>query len=326
MHTPLSIKNVSGCLPCPWHPSVVYVVEGWNGHKYWMAQTPYPPFIVDPYRDYFELPCIHYSDDGVHWAPIPSNPIEVLTKEEIEDHNYYSDPHLVLRDGKLELYYRFTYLKDRQLIDNKTVLLRKISSDGFHWSDREIVADLRKQEDVAIWGQQIVSQAIIWNNGRYSCYYVDRSSYLKDRKILCVTSIDGKVWRPFSQVELSGYELDPWHVDVQYYDDKYQMIVYDMDKLVWFDSEDGLHFQFVSEILRPSLNRYDFYADGLYRACSVRTKERILVYFSAKRKKNTYIGLLSTCDRYRFVPVNGISLMKWLPVVWKPLVKSFLKR
>lgn len=312
-------------MPYPWHPSVVYIAEGWSRHKYWMAQTPYPPFEVDPYRDYYELPCIHYSDDGIHWHPIPGNPIEALTEEEIEAHNYYSDPHLVLKDGILELFYRYTILKDRQLIGNKTVLLRRASVDGHNWSDREIIADLRVEEDVMIWGEQIISQAIVWNDGKYRCYYVDRSSYLKDRKILCTTSVDGRTWKPYLEVELLGCVLDPWHIDVQYYDDKYQMIVYDMDKLVWLESKDSLHFHFVSEILRPSSNRYDFYADGLYRACSVKTKDEILVYFSAKRKKNTYLGLLSTYDRHRFIPINGVSIIKWLPVVWKSLIKSFLR-
>lgn len=325
MHTPLKIKNVCHCLPYPWHPSVVFAESGWNGHKFWMAQTPYPPYEVKPYRDYYELPCIHYSDDGIHWHPIPGNPIEVLTEEEIEAHNYYSDPHLVLKDGVLELFYRYTILKDRQLIGNKTVLLRRTSVDGHNWSDREIIADLRVKEDVMIWGEQIVSQAIVWNDGKYRCYYVDRSSYLKDRKILRTTSVDGRTWQPYSEVELLGCVLDPWHIDVQYYEDKYQMIVYDMDKIFWFESKDSLHFQFISEILRPSSNRYDFYADGLYRACSVKTRDEILVYFSAKRKKNTYLGLLSTYDRHRFIPVNGVPVIKWLPVVWKSLIKSFLR-
>lgn len=326
MHTPLSIKNVPDCLPCPWHPSVIYVAEGWNGHRYWMAQTPYPPYGIEPYRDYYELPCVHYSDDGACWEPIPDNPIEKLTNEEIESHNYYSDPHLVLKGGVLELYYRFTYLNDRRLIGNKTVLYKRTSNDGIHWSEREAVADLRKQEDLAIWGEQIISQAIVWNKGTCRCYYVDRSSYLNDRRILYTISMDGKAWEHYSAVEILGCKLDPWHIDVQFYDGKYQMIVYNMDRLVWLESEDGIHFCFVSEILSPSSHRYDFYTDGLYRACSVKTNNEILVYFSATRKNNTYIGLLSTNDRQHFKPINGISILKWLPVIWRPLLKSIVKR
>ena len=326
MHTPLSVNNVSNCLQYPWHPSVVYVKEGWNGHKWWMAQTPFPPFNLEPYRDRFELPCIHFSDDGIRWEPVPNNPIEELTNEEIEAHNYYSDPHLIFKDGRMELYYRFTFLKDRQLIGNKTLLLKRSMGDGFQWSDREVVADLRKQEDVEVWGEQIISQALVWREGKYRCYYVNKSSYLTSRQILFTDSQDGHDWTKYKEIELNGGNIDPWHIDMQFYDGKYQMIVYDMNRLVWFESEDGIHFDFVSEILRPSSRRYDFYADGLYRACSVKVNDEILVYFSANRKKNTYIGLLSTCDRQHFKPINGESIMKWLPVIWKPLLKSIVKQ
>ena len=78
-----------------------------------MAQTPFPPTHVPPYGDRYELPCIHFSDDGVKFFPVDSNPIVDLTQAEINQHNYYSDPHLVLRDGQLELYFRYTILKDK---------------------------------------------------------------------------------------------------------------------------------------------------------------------------------------------------------------------
>ena len=33
MHTPLDIKNTPNCQPHPWHPSVIYVAEGWKKFK-----------------------------------------------------------------------------------------------------------------------------------------------------------------------------------------------------------------------------------------------------------------------------------------------------
>ena len=327
MHTPLIIKNTRNCQDYPWHPSVVYAKEGWNGHRWWMAQTPFPPFEKEPYRDRFELPCVHFSDDGIKWEPIPGNPLEDLFPDEIESHNYYSDPHLVFVDGKLELYYRFTFLKERQLIDNKTLLLKRSSTDGIHWSDRTIIADLRKQEDVDVWGDQIISQAIVLRDGEFRCYYVDRSSYLRGRRILFTESKDGENWSQYRIVELKGAEIDPWHIDVQFYYDKYQMIVYDDGgSLFWFESEDGTLFQLVSEVLRPSKDRYSFYADGLYRACSVRTDDDARVFFSAKRKDKTYIGQLQTNDRHHFNPVNGMTMVQWLPIIWKPLMKTTINR
>lgn len=39
------------------HPSIVFVPDGWNGHQYWLASTPYPNAI-----GVFENPCIYYAD------------------------------------------------------------------------------------------------------------------------------------------------------------------------------------------------------------------------------------------------------------------------
>lgn len=39
------------------HPSIVFVPDGWNGHQYWLASTPYPKAV-----GVFENPCIYYAD------------------------------------------------------------------------------------------------------------------------------------------------------------------------------------------------------------------------------------------------------------------------
>lgn len=329
-HTPLNIKNNSRCQPYPWHPSVVYSENGWNEHKFWMAQTPFPPINIAPYPDRFELPCIHYSDDGVNWIPILTNPIIDLTEEEIEAHNYYSDPHLILRNGVLELFFRFTFLENKQLIGNKTLLMKMFSEDGTHWSNAKIVADLREPKDIAIWGGQIISQSLIWRGGMYYCYYVDRSSYLTNRKICLTVSNDGLLWDKYVRIELQGKYVDPWHIDVQYYDEKYQMVVYDFNNLYWFDSVDGVCFRYVSKIISPTRFFMDFYGMGLYRACSIKVLDDIYVYFSAKNETKTSIGLLKTRDRHSFMPINGMSQAKYfcnyiIPQLSKTNIKRYVK-
>lgn len=330
MHTPLDITNTPQCQPHPWHPSVVFVAEGWNGHRYWMAQTPFPPMNVAPYRDRYELPCIHFSDDGIHWKAIEENPIVELSEEEIDAHNYYSDPHLMLKDGVLECYYRFSMLQNRQLEGNKTLLLKKTSIDGLHWSGQRVIADLRTKKDVDIWGEQIISQSVVWDGRLYQCWYVDRSSYLQNRIILCTNSYDGVEWQRYKECTIDDPTIDPWHIDVQYYDGKYQMIIYDMWQLWWFESDDGLHFRKVSQILQPTQYFMDFYSEGLYRACSAKTDEGIRLYFSAKQKKHSFIGLLETKDRNTFFPVNGMGQMRYLrnhiiPQLSRRNVKRFIK-
>lgn len=312
MHTPLSIPNNNNCQPHPWHPSVIYHEDGWNGHRFWMAQSPYPPFQTAPYTDYYEVPCIHYSDDGIHWTPISSNPIDNTSSEMSASHDYFSDPHLVLKDGILECYYRRTFLKNKQLVGNKTVLLKRTSPDGFKWSEAITVADLRTEQDVQIWGKQIISHSILWKNKQYYCWYVDRSSYLHNREIHLCTSTDGIRWTTHVKCELQSHTIDPWHIDVQYYDNMYQMVVYDMNGLSWFESSDGVHFRYHSYILRPSFYFMDFFSNGLYRACSVKVKQEIFLYFSAKNAQRTSIGLLKTTDRLTFSPKNGLSQLQYI--------------
>lgn len=332
MHTPLIINNTPNCKPHPWHPSVVYCEKIWNGHRWWMAQTPLPPTDVSPYRDRYELPCIHFSDDGIHWDPIPSNPIDDIDESMVMAHNYLSDPHLLLHNGVLECYYRLSLLNNCQLIGNKTLLLKKTSTDGTHWSEREVVADLRREEDISIWGEQIISQAVVWDGAHYRCWYVDRSGYLKNRRILMTTSTDGHIWEPYSICNLLGTpDFDPWHIDVQFFDGEYQMLLFDEWNLHFLSSSDGINFHYISHVLTPTLLFTDFYSHGIYRACSVKVKDKILVYFSAKTERQASIGLLSTTDRKHFVPENGISFIDYFPkFILRNLsfknIKRFVKR
>ena len=335
MHTPIRIKNNKSCLSHPWHPSVVYVQDGWNGFKFWMAQTPYPPYDIVPYADRYELPCIHFSNDGKEWHSIKANPIDDLSEDMINNHNYYSDPHLLLRGDIMECYYRLSVSVDKYTHSSKTLLLKRYSGDGVNWSDSEIVADLRNEDDVYIWGEQIISQSIIWDGKCYKCWYVDRSGCLHGRKISLTTSLDGKHWDKFNQCQIENVNLDPWHIDVQYYDNKYQMLVFDMHSLIWLESDDGITFTYVSNVLEPSRLFLDFYSEGLYRACSVKIKDEIFVYFSAKNEKRTSIGLLKTKNRLVFQHVDGISKIRYVveyifPILsykkCKYLIKKWIKK
>lgn len=326
MHTPIVIDNIPQCQPHPWHPSVLYIAEGWNGHRYWMAQTPFPPMSIAPYRDRYELPCIHYSDDGVHWWPIDTNPISKLSEAAIDAHNYYSDPHLVLKNGILECYYRFSILQNKKLEGNKTILYKRTSKDGIHWTDQQVIADLRIEKDIEIWGEQIISQAVRWDGELYQCWYVDRSSYLTNRKIRYSQSVDGVHWTISKECTLSGRIIDPWHIDVQWYDGLYQMVVYDMVGLYWFESSDGMNYSFVSTIILPSKKWNDFYSEGLYRACSVKAKDEIYVYFSAKNMLRTSIGLLRTHDREKFEICNGMKLYCYVQEYLLPILIKKTKR
>lgn len=314
MHTPLNIVPIPGCINHPYHPSVVFVREGLNGHRYWMAQTPFPSMDMEPYQDRYELPCIHYSDDGVRWYPAMMHPVEELTESEIAAKDYYSDPHLLIVDGVMQLYYRFSVLADGDMRTNKTLLYRRTSHNGIDWSERKLIADLRNKEDVIIWGAQIISPAIVYRDGQYRCWYVDASNWEPTRGVRMAISKDGILWEQAQKCVFPADTIIPWHLDVQYQDGIYRMLGYDLQTqaIREYVSKEGLEWKEQQVLLTPSGKEGDFYSADLYRACSVQTDKGYAIYYSANNGKQSFLGLLYTGDWNYFERINGISPIKWL--------------
>ena len=315
INTPLHITNFSKYpVVDTYHPSVVYVEEGWCGHRFWMVQTPYSVIDIKPYNDRYELPCVLFSDDGIHWTSIPNNPIDDLMPEDIAAHNYLSDPHLILKNNQLELYYRYTILKDKQLVGNKTVLYRRVSKNGVDWSEREVIVDLRNENDILIWGEQIISPAIVWHNNQYFCWYIDASSYIEDRHVRFTNSKDGIHWMKSTLCEISNDNVIPWHLDVQYFDGQFQILIFDIDNqiLAHYTSANGIEFENYKLLLRPTNKLCDYYSESLYRACSVKVKSEINIYISAHNGERCSIGLWRTKDFSDFIPVRGMGVIRYL--------------
>src|SRR5699024_10817060 len=116
----------------PWHPTAMYLQNGFAGYKYWLAQSPWPTG-GQPYRDRWEVPIVYKSDDGINWITV-ADPLDDLTETEIENRDYMSDPHMVYRDdiNTLEVWYRITRRSDLA-----TSIVRKTTNDGENWSERE---------------------------------------------------------------------------------------------------------------------------------------------------------------------------------------------
>lgn len=316
MKTPIDIEIPSFLPQHPWHPSVVYVPEGWNGHRYWMAQTPYPPFHVAPYKDRWELPCIHYSDDGIHWESIEANPIDDLTEEQIACHSYHSDPHLVMKDGMLYCYYRL--MEDH---DAKTTILRKHSKDGLHWSERE---------EISIEAKEVISPAIVWTGSKWLLYYVNDTYTNLKRGIQLAESEDGTHFNVIGSV-WERQEVKPWHIDVQLIGEMYYMLVHDVDdNSLWlYTSKDGMHFGEGEEILRASGKLSDFWSHKLYRACLVKVEEKKHIYISANDGMATYIGHMVEDEHGGFNVVDCLRGKEkvWFVVrFWGRRCKQFIRR
>lgn len=315
----------------PYHPSALYIPEGWNGYKYWMAETPYPLGEngdwkgLPPYRERWENPCIHVSNDGINWEDFKDlqNPIDDLDEENIANKDYFSDPHLILYEDTLECWYRISLKKN-----NATYILRKYSLNGKDWSSREIMIDL---QDTSIiengTGNMIISPAIHKSSNGYIMWYVN--SIDKPREICRSLSKDGKKWSKKETCQLPDNSVTPWHIDLAYIDEKYYLVIYDYDtnQLVLYTSSDGLWFSDRKVLLSKAPMLGSFYSYGLYRSSLIKDDKEYKLYFSAFEKR-TAIGLMkgSSIDSMQISSIKGkhVSLSKF-PIVYLRNKKQTLK-
>ncbi len=319
--SPLELETLEGTGQA-YHPSVVFFKEPWFGYEYWMAQTPYP-IGVPPYRDRWECPSIHVSHDGLNWR-IPEglkNPIDDLSASEIANKDFFSDPHLVYKDGHLECFYRFS----KRLAEGfHTVLLRKTSEDGVNWREREVILDFFDSSCKATVGDMVRSPAILWEDGRYKMWYVDSLDPKGDKHVCYTESPDGFHWSERSVCRLNGGSVVPWHLDLNKIDGEYILTVYDFQDLILFRSTDGHSFELIRKVLSPSGVYGCFYSDGLYRSSLIKDSEGYKLYFSAFDDKKTRIGLMEgeCLDKMKVISARGQykSLAAFLPVyakIWK---------
>lgn len=181
------------------HPKVLYFAEGWNGYEYWMAYTPYPKgSTLD------ENPCIAVSHNGIDWtAPKESvNPLAYAP-----DDGYNSDTHLVYNeaDDTLECWWRPC---DKSTGKTRDAFVRRISSDGTHWSDTQLIYDWGPENTIRL------SPAVSIVDGKYYMVYSDSRrlhqqwGHVNDRGL-----ID---WEPATPLNIAATEarLSFWHQDL----------------------------------------------------------------------------------------------------------------
>ena len=80
------------------HPSVLYFPEGFNGYKFWLYYTPFPP-------ESAENPCLVRSNDGINFTDKGvSNPL-ITPSTSGFDSLYLADPDVVFVNGKFFILY-----------------------------------------------------------------------------------------------------------------------------------------------------------------------------------------------------------------------------
>ena len=279
---PLKIKTYDGKNQLT-HPKVLYFPQRWNGFRYWMAATPYPYAFDD-----VENPCIYASDNGIDWVTPAGvkNPV-IPPPPDVKKGGHYSDTHLVMRDGILELWYRYNPAKtDRTGPDNSiSILYRTTTKNAVQWE---------KPTEIMRARNGLMSPVINWEDERYRIWY---STY--DKKLWKTESGDLKTFSTPEEVKLSFPVGGIWHQDIIRTENGYEGLFCSVQPSVinnhdgsayataagrryalWYaTSKDGLQFSKPIEIL-PSDQAKDWRGYSFYRSSLVRTEVGYKLYIA----------------------------------------------
>jgi hypothetical protein len=228
------------------HPSVVYISEGFGGHKWWMVQTHY--YLCD---NQIENPILYYADetqDGsapTKWTPALEHPI--VESPEPKGTGYNSDPNLFYENGKLWLFWRENWSDNCLKKNMKRAVFGMSSKDGITWD-----LGTRKFYMGAKDGDYDPAMCpILTKDKEVYRFYASNFQFTPSRISLGLAVWEGhSLENPdFKLHSINKIKCDkryqPWHFDMVLYDNKYYMILQtneSMGNISIGESTDGYNF------------------------------------------------------------------------------------
>ena len=267
------------------HPKVLYFENGFSGHKYWMAYTPYPFS-----NDTVENPCVAYSDDGYSWTNISANP---LATADIGAYN--SDTHLVYNGTSLECWYRRVGASVGGV--RTETIYRRTSTDGITWTAEQQVM-FNDGTETGMGYSKLLSPAVIWDGSKYCMWVIANTTYIdyyESSNTSDWTLVRRWKLKPRGEADIRFNEDDtdhtntyPWHLDVIKDGSTYIMLIMcrnttdipgAMCSLFIITSSDNITYSANgTKVVGGSTDNWDKY---MYRSSIVKIGDVYRIYYSA---------------------------------------------
>lgn len=185
------------------HPSVLFIPEGFNGKRWWMAITPLPVALGGDFEAW-ENPSIYCSDDGIEWAAPDglTNPISP-DPGGVGDHN--ADTCLVLSPDRATLHCIWT----EQVSGTEKVQL-KSSSNGVSWGSITTLLS------VSTAAERVLSPQLNWDGDQWIMHTSDVLPSPNVMRYCTRTDLKGEFGaRTACDYVLPDSETDVWHMDIR---------------------------------------------------------------------------------------------------------------
>lgn len=286
------------------HPCVRYIEQGFNGHKWWMAYTPYYGSNAK-----IENPILCYGD-----SEDCNPPHEWHICFEIEaahDSGYNSDPFIIFHGNKLHIFWRENDTPNIIKEGYHHATLHRSYDNNGHLSDKEIVIG-----EPSLYEDRETCPAIFFETGKWKAYgmhlrfkneKIQTLSNAKVKniinKIVTATSILG-IYSQQSVKGISLWESDfpdmpfiycgdikflncnklykPWHMDIfEYKGEQYAVIQSNQcnaDILLAKRTITGD----LKIFKKPLLTANDIGMTGIYKACACVVDETFFLYYTAQ--------------------------------------------
>lgn len=202
------------------HPDVLYFAAGWNGYKYWMAYTPYPP-------EANENPSLAVSNDGVTWITPPGLTNPVIAAPTAPAYN--SDASLCMSADGLTMWLIW---RKFEVVANYDRVYVASSTDGITWGASTLIIDTSYP--------YAMSPSALWDGAQFVMYTctLETLTYHIERRV-CAT-MDG-TWGAVTDITFANSsQMQPKHADIILSGGVYYLIF--MDSVVAHGVNRGLYF------------------------------------------------------------------------------------
>jgi hypothetical protein len=271
------------------HPCVRYIPEGINGHKWWMAVTPYPNS-----DSKYEQPILFCGVGNDVFPPMKWNYVGIIAER--HDLGYNADPNIFYADGKLWIVW-----KEHATENTKRNCIMMCSYDGNSFSLPRKVLEERDSIHVGLTAPVIleINDSIKLLATDFEHARIEDQQPFGDNS-LAVWYLEGNDWEngifkyqcSAKQDYPSGFNY--WHSDMVKVNDKlyYSVVTPEQaDKILIGESYDGVHYRYLE---KPLLSRNGNMLTNLYKASLVSVNDNYYLFYPclsnySKYNKKSYI-------------------------------------